>query len=250
MSKIGELKKAFELANDLRKAEKIGPEAAQVARQAGLEKLMQRSAEAPIVVNGAKTQISNLKAKSGVPDWSKLGAGAGTIGGAALLGGSNSASAAEPEQAEMAKALDNAIEPGQPTQEKPSYIQTGLEAVKSGLAPLASGLAGYSQAADQIDKYTARPIRAGVHAALGAENPLTAAKEAITGDKNVEGKQINRRLTNLFREKPTPEDAPYSTGEELAGMATELPLDPTMFIGAGEAKGASKFFPKLAKYLK
>lgn len=162
----------------------------------------------------------------------KLPVAAGVAaGGAAMLGGQGEAHAMAPAR-EITKPAEG---------EQPGFVSRALEAV---------------------DKYTGRPTRAGLSAALSGENPLTAAKESITQDKNVEGSEVAGKLLKhlegpnqemMLHVPPVDERdqrEAYYPAQAPLGLATEVAADPVNLIGAGTVKGIGKGFQRFAPLIK
>lgn len=95
-----------------------------------------------------------------------------------------------------------------------------------------------SKAFGAIDKYTGRPTRAAVGAALSGENPLTAAKESITKDHDVPGQEVAHKLLEKMDiaaggglRSPGQEEFP---AEKPLGIAADMALDPTLALPVGK----------------
>lgn len=114
-----------------------------------------------------------------------------------------------------------------------------------------SAFEGGMSALEAADKYTGRPARAGLLAALQERNPLTAAKEAITEDKDVEGKEIARELFKKFEQSGMPLRAPGQEEyplENILGTGIDFTADPTNLIGTGIAAKGAKFAKTLGRF--
>lgn len=178
---------------------------------------------------------------------SNISAGIGAALGIGALSGKDSEAAqvpvdgsivqANPEFAGKQALADEASR----TWRAPSWLRSPSEV---GEAALERG----GKALESLDKYSGRPARAALLAALEKRNPLTAAKEAITEDKDTEGKEVSRALLKAFEEGGMPLRAPGQENyplENILGTGVDFVADPTNLIGSGAATKAGKFFKTL-----
>lgn len=103
-----------------------------------------------------------------------------------------------------------------------------------------------------VDKYAARPLRAGFNAALDGQNPFTAAYDSVANDQDVTEEEIGQKLTDrtgLTAHLPDGErfDSPFQAPIDLGVGAT---LDATNLIGAGVAPKAAKGASRVYDYIK
>lgn len=93
---------------------------------------------------------------------------------------------------------------------------------------------------EQVDKYTGRPTRVALLAAIQAENPYAAAKRSITDDEDVEGKEVARALLGRIEGAGMPLRAPgqkESALETPLGLGIDFAADPSnLSVGAGALK--------------
>lgn len=93
------------------------------------------------------------------------------------------------------------------------------------------------------DRFTGRPVRAAIDAALNKENPMDAVKSAILDKKDTSGKDVARSLLQKFEEQGMPlrprgvDEYPLETP---LGLFVDAALDPTSVMPVNRFKNLKK----------
>lgn len=172
-------------------------------------------------------------------------AAAGGAGVAALSG-----KEAQADQGIQISRNDPEFSGKETTFDQPYQAPAWLKSPKEvGKAALETGMG----ALETIDKYTGRPTRAALLAALESKNPLTAAKESITEDKDTEGKEVARAFLKRVEESGMPLRAPGQEEyplEPILGTGIDFVADPTNLAGIGLGTKVGKGFSKIRGLVK
>lgn len=105
--------------------------------------------------------------------------------------------------------------------------------------PISTGVGDIaSKGLSVVDRILGRPVRAATKAAIQGENPITAAKDAVTGDRDTTGEEVAREFLKLSPQLgfPTPEGEKEYPLEKPLGMAADMGLDLSNLI-PGKALG-------------